>query len=111
MTFLLALRHWKLVSMGVLALLLGVQSLRVAQAQRHSAKVEAQLAKANALIEIQNEAVKQLKLDSDKLQADVERARKEGERGIAEAVSQAGKLRNTPANGCRTPEMVLRADL
>lgn len=113
MSIALILRYWR---EGIIALCLiavGVQSLRLAASEREAAKWQSQLAKANALIEIQNEAVAALEAEGKELRANVERARKEGEAGIRRADRLASELeKERPLSGqCLTPEAVLRADL
>jgi hypothetical protein len=103
------LKYWKAGLAALLLFGLGIQTLRLAASERHSEKVGAQLAKANALIEIQNEAVAKLEADGRRLTADVENARKAGAEGIRSARLEAAALRDTPANGCPTPIEIMEA--
>lgn len=92
---------------------LGIAAALYQAERNHSRKVEGQLSKANALIEVQNEAVANLEAEGKELRANVERARKEGEAGIRRADRLASELeKERPLSGeCRTPEQVLRAGL
>ncbi|MBA3678415.1 MAG: hypothetical protein H0W74_13610 [Sphingosinicella sp.] len=106
---LLLIRYWKAGLAALLLLAFGLQTLRLAACERHSGKVEAQLARANALIEVQNEQVAAMEADGRRLTAKVEKARAAGEKGIEAARAQAARVRVTPANGCATPAAIMEA--
>lgn len=106
MTYLLlALRHWKLLGMGLLALLLAVQTVRLGAERNRADRIQINLNEARAeLKRISTEKNEQAERTKETIRI-VERDRKEADK-VAERIEAA------PLPGqCRTPSEVLEAEL
>jgi len=97
------LRYWKLALGAVLLLALGVQTMRVKSCNRARAKVEAQLADANATIR--------------QFDAAGERIETQRKRSVSQGNAERAKIRTrierivvpAPVAGCDTPPDVMEA--
>lgn len=79
--------------------------------QRHSAKLETRAVAAEKEVETLQASIAQLEADSEAREDRVRRAQSQSEAELSKARQRADRVRNTPANGCPTPEAILAADL
>jgi multidrug resistance efflux pump len=105
------LRYWKLIGVGVLLLAIGVQTLRLSAAEREADKWQAQLAKANALIETQNAAVRAWQDEAARQHKVAREAQAEARKAGDSLRAQAGRAEaRRPLSGrCETPPAVAEA--
>ena len=102
--WLASLSFWQVIALG-LALFAGIQTMRVWAEQRHSAKVEAQLAKAVQQLRDISTRRNEQKAETNKRIIVVREK-------IRHADDEARKIEQAPLPGqCRTPDAVLQADL
>lgn len=97
--------------MTLCILFAGLMYVGKLRAERSLEKAKGQLAVADQMIERQNEAMRELQRAGERQQQRFNEARRQGEEAIRKAQREAGKVRDTPANGCPTPRVILEADL
>jgi hypothetical protein len=100
-----ALKHWKLVGLGLLCLALAVQTIRLGAANNRADRIQIHLNEARAeLKRISNAKNEQAK----RTEGNIEQA----ERGNKEADDRARKIEEAPLPGnCKTPPEIIGADI
>lgn len=102
----IALRYWRLIAEAfiVLALLLALS-----MEKRHSAKVEGQLSKANALIEVQNAGIAEAHSEGERMKAAYLKSLDAAKADNAKARSERVRLSRLPESQCQTSSDILEA--
>ena len=100
------LRYWKLVGLGILCLLLAVQTVRLGHRTNQLERVKIDLNEARAELKRISDAKNEQKIIT------VERI-KEAERGNRQADEIAKKIEQAPVEpgACKTPDVILGADI
>jgi uncharacterized protein (DUF3084 family) len=105
-TALLLLRsHWKLIGLGILCLLLAVQSVRLGMANNRADGLQVRLNEARAELERISTAKNEQKAETSKRVDQADKGRKEADK-VAEQIEAA-----PTAPDCQTPSEILGADL
>lgn len=105
------LRYWREILGGILLTALCLVWLSKEAAERRVEKYQSALAECEAMRAVQNAHVERLQADGDKLRAQVQAARSEGQREMDRAKDESDKLRNVEPAGCATPPLVMGADI
>jgi hypothetical protein len=105
-TYLLLLRaHWKLVGLGMLCLLLAVQTVRLGHAENKADKIRINLNEARAELQRISDAKNE---QAKRTEGNIDRA----ERINRDADDRARVIEEAPtAPNCSTPPEIMRADI
>ena len=96
---------WKLIGLGLLIALLGIQTLRLSWAERRADRIQFELNEAR-------QALKDADLAARKLQAETERLIKLNRERQTQANDKAGRIERAPLPGnCKTPREILESDI
>lgn len=105
------LRYWReALGVGLIAacvyLYIGWQGAEIAHL-----KTINKLTAVTGALNRQNDAVKRLAADGERMRAQVDSARSQGQREMDRAKDESDKLRNLEPAGCATPPLVMGADI
>lgn len=96
---------------GVLLVVIAIMGIMLHRANAHIDQLTGNLAECNAARADQNAAVQRLHDEGIAQQHSFDEAVQHGQDAIAQAQGRVRVVRETAANGCRTPDVVMGAGL